>query len=214
MTGPPTATPIGIYIGFLKCYSRRLDPDIILSLVRKIAKNPKGTLEKADFEKVFVAIFSGKSITNIKPLVKLPSVSNLSLVDNEIADLKPLTILKNLVALQLQGNQISILKPVADLLLLEQLNLSRNQIKNLAPLKKLVNLERLNLINNKISNISVLSNFPKLTWLGLNFNDISKLKPLYGLKKLEVLMIKGNTQLRNGEIMDLEDQLPNCTIEY
>jgi Leucine-rich repeat (LRR) protein len=60
----------------------------------------------------------------------------------------------------------------------------------------------------------VLSNFPKLTWLGLNFNDISKLKPLYGLKKLEVLMIKGNTNLRNAEIMDLEDQLPNCIIEY
>ncbi len=151
-----------------------MDPDIILSLVRKIAKNPKGTLTQADFEKVFVAIFSGKNITNIKPLVKLTSVSNLSLVDNEIADLKPLTILKNLVALQLQGNQISILKPVADLLLLEQLHLSRNKIKNLAPLKKLVNLERLNLINNKISNISVLSNFPKLTCLGLNFNDISK----------------------------------------
>jgi Leucine-rich repeat (LRR) protein len=77
-----------------------------------------------------------------------------------------------------------------------------------------VNLERLNLINNKLTTISVLSNFPKLTWLGLNYNDVTKLKPLYGLKKLEVLMIKGNTHLRNAEIMDLEDQLPNCTIEY
>ena len=54
----------------------------------------------------------------------------------------------------------------------------------------------------------------KLTWLGLNFNDITKLKPLYRLKNLEVLMIKGNTNLSNSEIMDLEDQLPNCSIEY
>ncbi len=204
----------GIYIRFLKCYSRRLDPDIILSLVRKIAKNPKGTLTKADFEKVFDATFSGKNIVNIKPLLKLTSVSNLSLVDNEISDLKPLASLKNLVQLQLQGNQISALKPISDLVLLDQLNLSRNQISNIAPLKKLVNLERLNLINNKLTNIAVCANFPKLSWLGLNFNDITKLKPLYGLKNLEVLMIKGNTNLSSAEIMDLEDTLPNCTIEY
>ena len=100
------------------------------------------------------------------------------------------------------------------MVLLDQLNLSRNQISNIAPLKKLVNLERLNLINNKLTNIAVCANFPKLSWLGLNFNDITKLKPLYGLKNLEVLMIKGNTNLSNAEIMDLEDKLPNCTIEY
>ncbi|MDC0050401.1 hypothetical protein OAJ79_02085 [Verrucomicrobia bacterium] len=91
-----------------------MDPDIILSLVRKIAKNPKGTLTQADFEKVFEATFSGKNIINIKPLLKLPSLSNLSLMDNEISDLKPLASLKNLVALQLQGNQISTLKPVEE----------------------------------------------------------------------------------------------------
>ena len=74
-----------------------MDPDIILSLVRKIAKNPKGTLVKADFEKVFDATFSGKNIVNIKPLLKLTSVSNLSLVDNEISDLKPKKKKKNLL---------------------------------------------------------------------------------------------------------------------
>ena len=78
----------------------------------------------------------------------------------------------------------------------------------------MTNLEWLNLINNSVSNLSALAKLTELRWLGLNFNAITDLKPLKGLTKLKVLMIKGNPNLDDAEVEALEEDLPNCEIEY
>jgi hypothetical protein len=50
--------------------------------------------------------------------------------------------------------------------------------------------------------------------LGLNYNNVTDLTPLRELKKLKVLMVKGNPHLSDSEVEELEEELPNCTIEY
>ena len=96
-----------------------MTPEIIEPCIRRISKNAKGRLLKADYEKVLEVSFSGKSITNIEPLIKLTLVKNVSLIDNQIAKLEPLATLKNLESLQLQGNKFVTLKPLANLSSLE-----------------------------------------------------------------------------------------------
>ena len=87
----------------------------------------------------------------------------------EAANLK----LSSLTELDLDDNQISDIKPLESLTNLTQLDLDANQISDIKPLESLTNLTLLFLENNQISDIKPLESLTKLTDLYLNGNPIA-----------------------------------------
>ncbi|MEG3960621.1 leucine-rich repeat domain-containing protein, partial [Microcoleus sp. herbarium2] len=99
--------------------------------------------------------------------LKLSSLTELGLGDNQISDIKPLESLTNLTSLSLSDNQISDIKPLASLTNLTKLYLYNNQISDIKPLESLTNLTSLYLEKNQISDIKPLESLTNLTWLEL-----------------------------------------------
>ena len=124
--------------------------------------------------------------------LKLSSLTELGLGDNQISDIKPLESLTNLTSLSLSDNQISDIKPLASLTNLTKLYLYNNQISDIKPLESLTNLTSLYLEKNQISDIKPLESLTNLTWLELSNNRISDIKPLESLTNLTWLELAGN----------------------
>ena len=83
--------------------------------------------------------------------LKLSSLTQLALSDNQISNIKPLEFLTNLVLLDLSNNQISDIKPLESLTNLTLLFLNRNHISNIKPLQSLTKLTLLDLVGNPIA---------------------------------------------------------------
>ena len=58
---------------------RGLTSELIEPFVRRMAKNPKGKLTRADYAQVTEINFSNKGIVNINPLSKFTSINNVTM---------------------------------------------------------------------------------------------------------------------------------------
>ncbi|WP_445171617.1 leucine-rich repeat domain-containing protein [Microcoleus sp.] len=124
--------------------------------------------------------------------LKLSSLTQLLLDNNQISDIKPLESLTNLTLLFLDNNQISDIKPLESLTKLTLLVLANNQIRDIKPLQSLTNLKLLHLGDNQISDIKPLESLTNLTLLVLGNNKISDIKPLESLTNLTEIRLSGN----------------------
>jgi internalin A len=108
--------------------------------------------------------------------VKLKSLENLDLFNEEIVDLEPLAHFTNLVSLDLMNNNIIDIRPLQGLTNLVFLGLSKNKISNVTPLANMKKLVRLSLANNQIKNVESLSTLAELDDLNLmeNKNLVAK----------------------------------------
>lgn len=79
--------------------------------------------------------------------------------------------------------------------------------------KHLCKLTELYLWDNRIQDISALANLTQLTLLILSENQIQDISPLANLKKLEYLYLTNNP-ICQQDIDWLQDQLPNCKIDF
>ena len=109
---------------------------------------------------------------------QLSSLTQLSLVGEQISDIKPLASLTELTLLQLNFNKIVDIKPLASLTELSWLDLSNNQIGDIKPLTSLTELSLLYLGDNRISDIKPLTFLTELRNLHLSDNQIADIKPL------------------------------------
>ena len=116
---------------------------------------------------------ANNQISDIKPLESLTNLTSLYVSNNLLGDIKPLESLTNLTTLWLFDNQISDIKPLESLTNLTELNLNATQISDIKPLESLTKLTLLNLWNNQISDIQPLASLTKLTSLGLSGNPIA-----------------------------------------
>ncbi|MDU8923987.1 leucine-rich repeat domain-containing protein, partial [Pasteurellaceae bacterium LIM206] len=71
----------------------------------------------------------------------------------------------------------------------------------------------LGLSENNITDITPLSNLINLTCLGLSENNITDITPLSHLSKLTYLNLKNN-KIPGSDRIWLQNQLPNCKIDY
>jgi Leucine-rich repeat (LRR) protein len=144
---------------------------------------------------------------------EIPShVVTLNLSGNQISNISPLQSLTNLSDLNLSGNRISDVASLRSLTKLTRLTLSNNTISNLASMESLTGLTYLDLRNNEINNISSLGSLTRLTELNLSSNKITDIMPLRSLKNLDKLTIFNNPIQPISQVIDLQKDLPNCTI--
>ena len=116
----------------------------------------------------------------------LPSLSKLSISENNITNLEPLSKIKSktLEELYLDNNSISNIEPLKKIYIsyLNHIILYSNKISSIDCLSGLSfsGLTQLNLYNNKVSNIDALSKIymPKLQILHLGFNKIKNIDVL------------------------------------
>ncbi len=108
--------------------------------------------------------------------LKLKSLENLDLFNEEIVDLEPLAHFTNLVSLDLMNNNISDIRPLKGLTNLVFLGLSKNKISDVTPLVNMEKLVHLSLTNNQIKNVESLSALVELDDLNLmeNKNLVAK----------------------------------------
>ncbi len=102
--------------------------------------------------------------------VKLKSLENLDLFNEEIVDLEPLAHFTNLVSLDLMNNNITDIRPLQGLTKLVFLGLSKNKISDVNSLANMTKLVRLSLANNQIKNVDSLSTLVELDDLNLMEN--------------------------------------------
>ena len=140
---------------------------------------------------------SALSNDDIENLIRMTSLRNLYLENNQISDISVLSGLQDLSYLTLNNNQISDISPLNTLLNLRGLELNNNQISCISPLSGLQNLGILYLNNNQISDISALGGLAKLHTLRLSNNRIVDISALKNLENLNQLL------LRNNQITDL-----------
>ena len=150
-------------------------------------------------------------IADVSSLEGLTNLTTLILYVNPITDISPLARLTNLTNLGLAGNQITDITPLAGLTNLTTLHLNDNQIVDISPLVGLTNLTYLCLRWNQITNISPLAGHINLTELDFYHNQITDISPLVSLTNLTVLYY-GDNPISQTQIQQLNAQLPNCYI--
>ncbi len=142
------------------------------------------------------------SITDLRPLANLTSLTRLELRGNSITSVSALGNLTNLTYLSLRDNQIVNVSALGSLTNLTYLSLRDNQIVNVSALGSLTNLTYLSLRNNRIVNVSALGNLTNLTTLNLHTNRIVNVSALGSLTSLT------NLSLTTNRIVDISPLLP------
>jgi Leucine-rich repeat (LRR) protein len=97
----PSAGPIGQ--GFKEA-DRERSAKIIDSTIRRKLGKPSGTLTQTDMDQVDELNLSGRGITDISSLSRLPNLKGLGLNHNQLTDLTPLAGLRMLRRLEITAN--------------------------------------------------------------------------------------------------------------
>ncbi|MYF69738.1 MAG: hypothetical protein F4181_07070, partial [Proteobacteria bacterium] len=154
-------------------------------------------------------------ISDVSPLVGMPSLRSVVLGGNAIADISPLAGMNQLGWLELHLNYLddASLEWLGGLTGLHRLNLSNQQgaITDIAPLADLRRLEHLELSDNpRLYDIGTISHFPELRTLYLNYMPVSDISALAGLTRLSRLHLSG-TRVKN---LDELTGLPELSVLF
>ncbi len=135
-----------------------------------------------------------QSSLDISGLAQCPSVTELSLVEDQLTDgdIQVLAGMTQLEALNLGWNEISDLSPLAGLTNLTTLSLWGNRLRSLAGIEGLANLAYLDFSDNQITDLTPVQGLSLLEELWMYGNQVSNLSALTGLTSLRVLMLNGN----------------------
>jgi Leucine-rich repeat (LRR) protein len=150
-------------------------------------------------------IYGNNDVTDIRPLVGLSSLRDLSLARTEIEDISPLAELSSLTSLSLYGNPIHDIRPLAALTRLTRLQVEHAAgVSDLSALSGLRSLTRLELSGNGIVDLTPLAGLAALTWLSLEENpQLSDISPLRHLGRLEILSLGGTAVVDLGPLAAL-----------
>lgn len=120
----------------------------------KLPTSNIANLEPFQYLQATEIVLFGNRITDIKPLVNLPNLKHLNLIDNNIVFLNGIDQLK-VWELFLGDNLITDIKPLSNMSSLKELGLKNNQIRDTKPLESLVYLTKLNLSGNPLDKSQV-----------------------------------------------------------
>ena len=222
------------------CYDRQENYPKALELLEKMYKQDKtNTVVSARIAEIKLKVSSlslkdtalGDGILN--DVVRLYSLTSLTLSGNSLTDITPLASLGGLVFLDLSNNSISDLRPLGNLRELKTLYLDNNPITDFSPLYSLPQLEMLSIRGIAITDeqlrglsealpsckihsetadetasevtVGTLSFRTDATELDLSNMDISDLSPLTVCKGLKKLDITGNHVSDLTPLMDLTE---------
>ncbi len=134
------------------------------------------------------------AIGNLTPLAGLTGLKTLYLDENAVdgQDLSSLSGLKALTYLNISSNSVNSLAHIAGLSKLTHLYAGTNLLTDVYALASLSNLTHLDISANKISAVSMLSQCKKLIELNISNNEISDILTFSSLTKLEVLNFSHN----------------------
>ena len=139
-------------------------------------------------------MLSGNKISDLSPLMDLPSLVYLDLSNNGLTDVTSLMGMTQLKHLDLSGNGLTKITALTALTKLTYLDLSGSELTSFTPLKSLTALEELHL---------------KST--GLDDGDLASLEALGSLKALN---IEDNDELTGGAVDALKLKLDGCTVTH
>jgi len=152
--------------------------------------------------------------SNVTQLSPFTNLETLIINRNGITRLDNFPHLRYLTDLDLMLNSVTDVSPLAHLTSLTSLELSQNRVADISPLASLTNLTLLGLSDNEITDVSSLSALIHLTHLDLSHNNISDVSALSSLTSLSSLNLRHNPNLSHEAIHELQNALPNTTIQY
>ena len=146
---------------------------------------------------------TGLSNEALNDIVKLYSLSSLSLRGNDFSDISALSSLGGLTALDISNNRVTDLSPLSALTSLRTLNIEYDPVKDLTPLYSLVNLTSLNVLGSGVSQeeIDAFSQaLPNCAVTGFSSPDSESMIAIGG-KSFSVSV--SNLDLKNTGISDI-----------
>jgi Leucine-rich repeat (LRR) protein len=136
-------------------------------------------------------------IADLAPLQALTSLRTLWLINTQVADLAPLQALTSLRDLRFNNTQVADLAPLQALTSLLRLELDNTQVADLAPLQALTGLQELSFDNTQIADLAPLQTLTGLRQLSFNNTHVADLTPLQARTSLHEL------SFRNTQVADL-----------
>ena len=191
--------------------------------IRNQINKPKGTLTKADLEKVETLRRTRINDRNLIEVAQLTQLKDLSLEGNPVTakGLKPIVAFKQLTSLDLSSTKMhypAALKEVAKLKQLTHLKLSFTPVtdEGLAEVAKLQRLKLLTLFGCKMitdEGLKEVAKLQRLNSLVLEGTEITDkgLKEVAKLKLVNFLNLR-NTKTTEAGVAELQKALPNCRI--
>ena len=141
--------------------------------VRAALNKLEGVLLEDDLSSVKKIYITGKDLTDISDLTKLPGLTVVYLSNNKITDISSLAGLTGLKELVLNNNNISDITVLKGLTNLETLNLSSNEITDVSPLIGLRKLKKLYLNGNEgLTDVSMLSDLALDVYVGPSMSPV------------------------------------------
>lgn len=163
-------------------------------------------------ERLFFWRVNWDSQLDFKELSDLTHLTELTLLENNVADISFITSLKRLTEIDISTNSRLVdIGPLSALKNLNNVELAYNRISDISPLTNLKKLRWLDLDQNHIEDISPLAELKLLSNLTLSNNPIKDFTPLQKLTSLNTLWIN-NTPISEKQLTELQKALPACDI--
>jgi len=166
----------------------------------------------------FTQYISQDELIDLSPLKKLKKLQSLNLSNKNSGKINAVLSLRkspNLNSDDLYRNTtvpFKNIKPLSSLTTLKTLNLNNIHISNLEPIENLKNLQNLYLNQTDVIDLTPLRNLTNINSLFLNNTVITNLKPLKKLNNLNELWICGCINIKDKQVVDLQNTLPNLKI--
>ena len=169
----------------------------IEALIRETLKNPTGGISQHQLLTIVKLDASGRNITSLNGIERMPNLVELDLRDNQVGNLDPLKKLKHLKKLNLRNNELTDISPLEQLTNLTYLNIhSNSEITSIEPLSGLVNLQTLIMAYVPIGDeIHILENLRHLSHLNLRGCGVTDLDPISHLENLYYLNLHSNPEI-------------------
>jgi hypothetical protein len=147
-----------------------------------------------------------KKFTNLKKL----QLNNVGYLEKNIP--KWMKIMAKFGFIDLEDRFLIDLRPIEKLYGLQFLSLYTMPVKNIQPLSSLTNLEILSLERTRVCDLEPIKNLTKLKNLDISYTHVTILEPVKNLTNLQILRMQNCENLTEGQIIDLQQALPNLKI--
>lgn len=160
-----------------------------------------------------IGVSGNRGINDLKPLLMLRGLKEISLAGIQVSDIKPLSSFRNLSKLELNQCPVSDLEPLKDIRTLTHLSLQNTPVKDLKPLALLGNLTYLNFSGTSVSNLKPVEGMTELRVIEFSNTSIKNIKSLNNCKMLEKVVCF-NTRVSSSAIDKFREQNPDCEVVY
>lgn len=160
-----------------------------------------------------LSIQNNFNLKSLEPLIQLPYLKTLQIVNSQVSDLSPLRYLHALQSLDISNNPVHDITPLESLNHLTHLNIANTPVGDIDPISGLYELEELDCSGSQIRNIKALEDLYELKYLNISNTNVKNISPLKRHDNLSTF-ICFNTRISSRKVERFQKDRPELTVKY